>query len=54
MMPDSLEPLQDTREMAVPPAPPARPPGPAEPLSGLTARNVSAWFGDRKCSTGCR
>ncbi len=48
MMPDSLEPLQDTREMAVPPAPPARPPGPAEPLSGLTARNVSAWFGDRK------
>jgi len=48
MMPDSLEPLQDTREMAVPPAPPARPPGPAEPLSGLTARNVSAWFGDHK------
>jgi phosphate transport system ATP-binding protein len=48
MMPDSLEPLQDTREMAVPPAPPARPPLPAEPLSGLTARNISAWFGDHK------
>ncbi len=57
MMPDSLEPeaveadpalLQDTREMAVPTTTPAAPPVPAEPLSGLTARNISAWFGDHK------
>ncbi len=57
MMPDSLEPeaveadpalLQDTREMAMPPTPPTRPPVPAAPLSGLAARNISAWFGDHK------
>ena len=54
MMPDSPErdggavTLDDTRVMTSPPAVPAAPPVPQAPLSGLTARNISAWFGDHK------
>ena len=42
----------ETREMEIPgPAerePPAAPLAPGKPLSGLTAQNISAWFGDHK------
>ena len=40
-------PRHDTREMRLPTAP--EPAAPVSlPLSGLTAQNVSAWFGDHK------
>ena len=58
MMPDSPEPdvgsvtqLDDTREMSSSPAQASQPGArhvPEGPLSGLTARNISAWFGDHK------
>jgi phosphate transport system ATP-binding protein len=55
MTPDSFEPnassvtqLDDTREMTSQPPQPGGLPMPDAPLSGLTARNISAWFGDHK------
>ena len=55
MMPDSPEPdvgsvtqLDDTREMSSAQPSPGPPHVPSEALSGLKARNISAWFGDHK------